>query len=281
MRNSCGWLAYWYIENFTPYLASLDQYMLAYLQNLLALSATELAITGSVVLLASIVRGFSGFGLSALIMAGLALIITPVMLIPICFLLEGAASLLMLKGVLRQANRQVEWVLAIGSAVGVPIGLWATMSIPAEISQTIALLLILLLAGLQLLKLPLAIFSTQYGLYITGLLAGIATGIAGVGGMVVALFILAQRITAPQMRASLVMFLFLSMFTSSIWLTLTGLLNTLAIFRALALVPLVVIGVCMGAYLFRPSLEHLYKLFCLCLLLALASIGLLRMVLSA
>ncbi len=255
--------------------------MLAYLLNLLALSATELAIAGSVVLLASIVRGFSGFGLSALIMAGLALIIAPVMLIPICFLLEAVASLLMLKGGLKLANRQLAWALAISSALGVPIGLWATMSIPAEISQTIALLLILLLAGLQLLKLPLAIFNTQYGLYITGLLAGIATGIAGVGGMVVALFILAQRIPAPQMRASLVMFLFLTIFTSSIWLTLTGLLNTLAIFRALALVPLVVIGVCMGAYLFRPSLEHLYKLFCLCLLLALASIGLLRMVLSA
>ena len=269
------------MANFTPYLASLDQYMLAFLQNLLALSATELAITGSVVLLASVVRGFSGFGLSALIMAGLALIIAPVMLIPICFLLEGVASLLMLKGGLKQANQQVAWVLAIGSAIGVPIGLWATMSIPPETSQTVALLLILLLAGLQLLKLPLAIFKTRHGLYITGLLAGIATGIAGVGGMVVALFILAQRIPAPEMRASLVMFLFLSMFTSSIWLTMTGLLNTLAIYRALALTPLLVFGVCMGAYLFRPSFEHLYKLFCLCLLFALASTGLLRLVLSA
>lgn len=255
--------------------------MLAYLQNLLALSATELVITGSVVLIASIVRGFSGFGLSALIMAGLALIIAPVLLIPICFLLEVVASLLMLKGGLKQADRRVAWVLAIGSTVGVPIGLWATVSIDPETSRAVALMLILLLAGLQLSKTSPATLSGRYGLYLTGLMAGIATGIAGVGGMVVALFILAQRIPASQMRASLVMFLFLSMFTSGIWLALTGLLNTLAISRALVLTPVVVVGVCMGAYLFRPSLEHLYKLLCLCLLTALAGIGLLRMVLAA
>jgi len=253
--------------------------MLAYLQNLLALSATEILIVASVVLLASIVRGFSGFGLSALIMAGLALIITPAMLIPICVLLEGIASLLMLKGGFRLANKQLVWTLSIGSAIGVPIGLWATISISPEISRSVALSLILLLAGLQLFKISPAILNTRYGLYLTGLLAGIAAGLAGVGGMVIALFVLAQHIPIAQMRASLVMFLFLSIFTSGIWLSLTGLLDTLAVSRAIALIPIVAVGVWVGAYLFRPSLEHLYKLFCLYLLIALAGFGLLRMIL--
>lgn len=253
--------------------------MLAYLQNLLALSVSEIAIAASVVLLASMVRGFSGFGLSALIMAGLALIIAPVMLIPICFALECVASLLLVKGGFRQADQQMVWILTIGSALGVPIGLLATMSISPEISRVVALSLILLLAGLQLANKSPAALTSRYGLHLTGLIAGIATGLAGIGGMVVALFVLSQHIPASQMRASLVMYLFLGVFTTGIWLALTGLLNTLAIWRAIAFSPLVIVGVLMGAYIFRPSFEHLYKLSCLCLLMALASFGLLRMIL--
>ena len=253
--------------------------MLAYLQNLLALSASELAVAASVVLLASIVRGFSGFGLSALIMAGLALVVAPVMLIPICVLLECVASVLMLRGGFKQVDQRMVWILAIGSVIGVPIGLLATMSISPEISRIVALSVILLLTGLQLVNKAPAALNTRYGLHLTGLMSGIATGLASVGGMVVALFVLSQRIPASQMRASLVMYLFLGSFTTGIWLAMTGLLNTLAILRALAFTPLVIVGVMIGAHIFRPSLEHLYKLSCLCLIVALASFGLLRMIL--
>ncbi|MFK7853163.1 MAG: sulfite exporter TauE/SafE family protein [Granulosicoccus sp.] len=255
--------------------------MLASLENFLALSTADIALAGAVVLLASIVRGFSGFGLSALIMAGLALVVAPAMLIPICFLLEGVASLLLIKNGFKKANHRVVWVLAIGSAIGVPIGLAATTSITPEVSRIVALSIILLLAGLQLTKATNAIFELRYGLHLTGILAGIATGLAGAGGMVIALFVLAQSIPAQQMRASMVMFLFLGLFTSGFWLYSSGLLDSLAFSRALALSPLVFLGVSAGALLFKPSLEHIYKLFCLCLLIALASFGLLRVLITA
>ena len=254
--------------------------MLVYLQNFLDLSTSELITTITVVLFAGIVRGFAGFGLSALIMAGLAFFIAPYMLIPVCFLLEGVASLLMAKGGFRHANRKVALILAVGSAIGVPIGLYATVSISPELSKTVALVMILLLASLQLSSRVPTVFNQHSGLYLTGLFAGIATGLAGIGGMVVALFVLAQRIPAPEMRASLVMFLCLSMLTSSVWLSLTGLLDTLALSRALFLTPAVIAGVYLGTYLFRPSLEYIYKRFCLYLLIALASVGLLRLLVS-
>ena len=78
--------------------------MLESLLNLLEFSATELAMVGSVVFLASVVRGFSGFALSALVMAGLALTIQPSALLPICMMLELAASVLMVRGGIQ--NRQ-------------------------------------------------------------------------------------------------------------------------------------------------------------------------------
>jgi len=137
--------------------------------------------------------------------------------------------------------------------------------------------LIVLLALMQLLRKSPAFLGTKPGLYAAGLTAGIAGGLAGVAGMVVALFVLAQNAAPAVMRASLVMYLFLGIFSSVFWLTLSGLLDSLAITRGLFLAPVAIIGVMIGTHLFRPSLEVFYKRFCLGLLIFVAVAGLLRL----
>lgn len=254
--------------------------MLSSLQNFLSLSTGEIVISLLVVLLAGMVRGFAGFGMSALIMAGLALIMPPITLIPICFMMETLASLMMFRGGLKQADLGVVRGLVLGTVVGIPLGLTATMAVSPDVSRTIALILILLLALLQLLQTPPAFLSTRAGLYGAGLSAGIATGLASVGGMVVALYVLAQRSPAARMRASLVLYLAFSMIFTGLWLWLTGLLDATAIRRALVFAPVVMVGVVLGTQLFRPSLEQFYKRFCLTLLMGLAVSGLLRLVLA-
>ena len=254
--------------------------MLANLQSFLSLSSMELGICLAVVLFAGIVRGFSGFALSALTMAGLALIIPPLALIPICFLLESVASVVMLRGGFQMADRKIAWGLAIGSVVGTPVGLMATMAVAPDTSRTIALCLILVLALLQLLRKSPAFLATTAGLYVAGVTSGIATGLASVGGMVVALYVLAQQAPAARMRASLVMYLFLTMFSSALWLSVSGVLDMLAVKRALVFAPFVIGGVLLGTVLFRPSLEQFYKRFCLTLLMALALVGLARLLLA-
>lgn len=254
--------------------------MLTELQNFLSLTTTEVMISLVVVLLAGMVRGFAGFGMSALMMAGLALIMPPITLIPVCFMMESVASVMMFRGGFRMADRKVVWGLALGSIIGTPIGLMATMTVSPDMSRTIALALILLLALLQLRRSPPAFLATRKGLYGAGLTAGVATGLASVGGMVVALYVLAQQAPAARMRASLVMYLALAMFSSGLWLYFSGLLDMLAVQRALVFAPVVILGVLLGTVLFRPSLEQFYKRFCLGLLMSLAMVGLLRMALA-
>jgi uncharacterized membrane protein YfcA len=117
------------------------------------------------------------------------------------------------------------------------------------------------------------------GLYASGITAGIASGLAAVGGMVVALYVLAREAPVRTMRASLVVFLFIGMFTSIVYLLGFGVMNKLAITRGLLLAPLVAAGVLVGSAIFRPSLEATYKKFCLSLLIFLAIAGLLRLAL--
>ena len=226
------------------------------------------------------VRGFAGFALSALIVAGLAVIVPPVSLIPVCFVLETTASLFMVRGSLRGADRRVVAGLAIGSAIGVPIGLQATLRLPPDASRLVALLLIAALASLQLAGRRPPLLGTRAGVGVAGVAAGIATGLASVGGMIVALYVLARDDPPASMRASLVLFLFVGTFTSGAWLLASGMLDRLALVRGLALSPLVVAGVAIGASLFRPALQGFYRRFCLTLLIGLALAGLARLALG-
>ena len=71
------------------------------------LSQLEFWICLVVIFLAGMVRGFSGFALSALVMAALVVILPPIELIVVCWFLEMSASLLMVRDGVRQWDRAV------------------------------------------------------------------------------------------------------------------------------------------------------------------------------
>jgi uncharacterized membrane protein YfcA len=82
-----------------------------------------LALSAGVVCAAGIVRGYSGFGFSALCVAGLSLFLPPATAVPPVFVLEVLAS----SSLLRSACRHVDWRwlgwLAAGNALCIPLGI--------------------------------------------------------------------------------------------------------------------------------------------------------------
>ena len=240
------------------------------------LTGQEFLILTVIVLVAGLVRGFSGFALSALIMASGVLILPPIELIPICWCLEMVASILMARSSWKEADRGVVFGLVIGSAVGVPIGLALLTTLPVETSKLAVLAIIIVLAVTQLAKIRLAFLATKAGLYLSGLVAGIVTGVAHVGGMVVALYVLSQNAPAAKMRAALVLYLFISMFTSLIYYLLADVMNLQAVWRGLAFALPAALGVWLGQQLFMPRFAAYYRPFCLSLLCALAVISAVR-----
>jgi len=243
------------------------------------LSSTHLAIALAVVLAAGMVRGFAGFGLSAVVMASITTIIPPVELIPVCFVLEGIAGVVTLRGGMKDADMKIVWGFVLGSMIGTPIGLLAITTVDADTSKLVALLVILFLTLAQVANVRPRFLATNPGLYGSGVVAGLAGGLASVGGMVVALYVLVSGKEPKVMRASLVMFLFIGMFTSLIFLLFYQVMTIQALWRALVFTPLLLIGVGLGTLLFRPSLVQFYKRACLLLLVALCLMGLARLLL--
>ncbi|MDG1530176.1 MAG: sulfite exporter TauE/SafE family protein [Paracoccaceae bacterium] len=165
---------------------------------LLNVTQTEALVLAGIVFLAGVVRGFSGFALSALVMASAVLILPPVELIPICWCLEIAASILMVRGGWKEADRPTAVGLVIGSAIGTPVGIALTLAVSISTSKTIALVLIISLALSQLFKINSPLLATKPGLWVSGFVVGIATGLASVGGMVVALYVMSRSAPAKK-----------------------------------------------------------------------------------
>ena len=247
---------------------------------LLGLSGSEIALLAVICFGAGVVRGFSGFALSALVMASAALILPPVQLIPICWWLELAASILMARGGWQEADRKIVWGLVIMSAIGTPIGLALTTNINAETSKLVALCVIIALAALLLARIRIPGLESRAGLYVAGFAAGIVTGLASVGGMMIALYVLSSDTPARKMRAALVLFLFLSSATSLVWQFWFDVMNMQAVWRGLVLSIPAIAGVWAGMQLFTPRFEKYYRPFCLTLLCGLSAFGLLRLSLS-
>ncbi|MEM9579742.1 MAG: sulfite exporter TauE/SafE family protein [Pseudomonadota bacterium] len=247
------------------------------MSGLLGLSPFEMALLGGICFAAGLVRGFSGFALSALVMASAATLIAPIELIPILWFLEMSASLQMARGGFQDANRTIAILLVVGNFVGWPIGLSLTTSLPGDTSSLIALIIILALAALQLGKLRIPGLASRTGTLVSGVVAGLAAGIAHVGGMVVALYVLSQNQPARTMRGTLVVYLFLASFGSLFYLFYFGVMTQQAAVRALVLIPITMLGVWAGTKFFNPKWERYYRPFCLSLLMFLASVGLLRL----
>ena len=68
------------------------------------LRGAELALTALVVFAAGIVRGYTGFGFSALLVATLGLAQPLALIVPLTMLLEIAASVFMMRAVWKQIN---------------------------------------------------------------------------------------------------------------------------------------------------------------------------------
>ena len=158
--------------------------------DILALNNTDLLFLILICFFAGLIRGFSGFGLSAFVMSLAVTIIPPIELIPICWWMEFVAGLFMIKNGWKESDKGTSIILWLGAISGLPIGLFFTKILDVQISKFVALALILVLSVILFKNFKLNFLSSKLGTILSGICAGIATGLASIGGMIVATYVL-------------------------------------------------------------------------------------------
>ena len=229
------------------------------------------------ILIAALVRGYSGFGYSALVIAASSLVMNPLHMVAVVVILETAMSLQAWQSVGRDVDwRRVGFLLA-GAAIGLPLGLWALTGISEDaaraiISGYVLVMCLVLVAGWQL-------RGEWRGS--SNFAAGIVSGLAnapGMGGLPIAAFFAAQAIPANVFRATLIAYFPLLDIYSAPLYWWHGLVTWHTIWASVIALPLTFLGNWLGGRHFFNTDPQEFRRFAIVLLAVLASLGLLKAV---
>ncbi len=230
------------------------------------------------ILIAGFVRGYSGFGFSALVIAASGLVMNPLHFVAVVVIWETLMTVQAWTGVSRSVDyRRVGWLLA-GAVIGLPLGLWALTSISenaarAAISAYVLAMCVVLLMGWRLRSEAGA--AATFG-------AGVVSGLAnapGMGGLPVAAFFAAQPMAPAVFRATLVAYFpILDIYSAPLY-WYSGLVTWDTLQASAIGLPLVLFANWLGARHFLKTDPQDFRRFAIGLLGLLAVLGLVKAVL--
>ena len=230
------------------------------------------------ILIAAFVRGYSGFGFSAMLIAASSLVTNPLNFVAVVVILETAMSLQAAKGAGPDIDwRRVGWLLA-GAAVGLPLGLWVLTGVSEDTARAVISAYVLVMCGVLLLGWRLRAEVRGPGNAVAGLVSGLANA-PGMGGLPIAAFFAAQPIQAAVFRATLIAYFPLLDVYSAPLYWYAGLVTWDTLWASLIALPLTALGNWLGGRHFLNTDPQDFRRFAIMLLAGLAVMGLIKAVL--
>ncbi|MGL4319257.1 MAG: sulfite exporter TauE/SafE family protein [Paracoccaceae bacterium] len=229
-------------------------------------------------LVAGFVRGYSGFGFSAMIVAASALVTNPLHFVAVVVILETVMSMQAWQKAGPDVDWRRVWFLLAGAAIGMPLGLWALTGISEDaaraiISAYVLTMCVILLAGLRL-RHEVRGAGGNLGL---GLISGLANA-PGMGGLPVAAFFSAQPMPAAVFRATLIAYFpLLDLYSAPLYF-MAGLVSWDLLWASLWLLPPTLLGNWLGSRHFFDTDPQSFRRFAIILLAGLAGFGLIKAV---
>src|SRR6056300_58920 len=248
------------------------------LLDLLNLNLNNFILFSFIIFTASIVRGFNGFGFSAISVSGLSFILPPIEIIPIILLLEVFVSIFMIPYIWNKIDWKFVIQILIGIIIGSPIGLLLLKYMSPQITHLIICLVVIFFSLLLMRVYVNLKINTLFSKIATGTISGVVNGFSTLGGLPVALFLLVTSIQPAVIRGSLAALFFLTdiyAFTLSFF---AGIVDLTTIYRTIPLIIILPIGVYIGDKFFVKSKEETYRKVVFYFLILISIFGLFRIV---
>ena len=242
------------------------------------LGPLALAWMALAVLVAGFVRGYSGFGFSAMTIAASGLVMNPLHFVAVVVIWEMVMTL----QAWGHVGPHVDWkrvgLLLAGAVIGLPLGLWALNSISEDaargaISAYVLAMSVVLFFGWRLRG---AVGAGPH--FAAGIVSGLANA-PGMGGLPVAAFFAAQTMSPAVFRATLVAYFPLLDVYSAPLYWWNGMVTWDTLQASLIGLPLVLLANWLGSRHFLTTDPQDFRRFAILLLAGLAGLGLLKAVL--
>lgn len=235
---------------------------------------TEITLLVFAAFLAAAVRGFSGFGSGLVYLPIAAQVLGPFEALTTIVIFDLVGPLPILRRAVRDCEVTDLIRLIAGLIVALPIGLLVLTRAPVEAFQYavsfVALFMLFCLAAGIRYRGPL----TPTLIYGTGAMSGLLQGVAGLPGPPVILLYMASTRPVRVIRANTLLYLFTTDIVLLPMLAIFGRLDGSAIMLGALLIVPNLIGGLIGAWLFRPNLERVYRLIAYAIIAASAISGL-------
>ena len=223
------------------------------------LSLVEIYFVVFVVFIASIIRGFNGFGFSATCISSLSFILPAIEIVPIILALEVIISIFMAPYVWSKIDWNFVFKLLIGITIGSPIGLYLLKYLSSDVTHISVCVLVIFFSFLLMKGYVNKKINNSYVKIFTGIISGTLNGLTTLGGMPVALFLLVTSIQPAVIRGSLAALFFLTDIYAFVLSFVAGIVDITTIYRILPLIIVLPIGVYIGDKFFVKSKEETYR----------------------
>jgi len=229
-------------------------------------SSGALLFLAASALTAGLARGFSGFG-GALIFVPLAsAAVGPRAAAPLLLIIDAVAAAGLIPNAWRHAGkREVAWMTA-GALFGVPLGAWLLtkadpLALRWGLAAAVVVLLLMLISGWR--------YHGRRTPPVTagvGLLAGLLSGAAQIGGPPIVAYWLSSALRADVVRANIVLYFAVSTVFSGVAYVAGGLITETVLVLALLVGPVYGLGIYLGSRLFGLASETMFRQICYALI---------------
>jgi len=242
------------------------------------LSLSEFSLIIFTVFIASIIRGFNGFGFSATCISGFSFILPAIEIVPIILILEVFISIFMFPYIWNKIDWNFVFKLLIGIAIGSPIGLYLLKYLSPQTTHLYVCVIIIFFSILLMRGYSNQRINNNGAKIFTGIISGTLNGLTTLGGMPVALFLLVTSIQPVIIRGSLAALFFLTDVYAFILSFFGGIVDMITIYRTIPLIIILPIGVYIGDKFFVKSKEVLYRKVVFYFLILISIFGILRII---
>ena len=242
------------------------------------LSLIEIYYVIFIVFIASIIRGFNGFGFSAICISGFSFILPAIAIVPIILALEVVISIFMVPYIWNKIDWRFVFKILLGIIIGSPIGLYLLKYLNPQTTHLSVCLLVIFFSILLMKGFSNQKINNNYGKFFTGIISGTLNGLTTLGGMPVALFLLITSIQPAVIRGSLAALFFLTDIYAFVLSFFSGIVDMTTIYRVIPLIIILPLGVFIGDKFFVKSKEETYRKVVFYFLIIVSITGVLRII---
>ena len=240
------------------------------------LSLIEIYYVIFIVFIASIIRGFNGFGFSAICISGFSFILPAIEIVPIILALEVVIRIFMVPYIWSKIDWSFVFKILLGIIIGSPIGLYLLKYLNPQTTHLSVCLLVIFFSILLMKGFSNQKINNNYGKFFTGIISGTLNGLTTLGGMPVALFLLITSIQPAVIRGSLAALFFLTDIYAFVLSFFSGIVDMTTIYRVIPLIIILPLGVFIGDKFFVKSKEETYRKVVFYFLIIISITGILR-----